>query len=166
MCIGGGGWDPVLFPPPPPGPIDFQATYELFVCTDTLECKLVKCELHHLSPAGPRLIFLGLIGTGKHAHIRPGWIVAILQTGQGLQRWVGGHKTDEIGRSAACRSSSGPSDTQSGTFIFIPMQRCDVRTVSGLQVYCRRGKSTSQDLMYGLKCTSFKLSEYTLSFVI
>ena len=32
--------------------IDFQATYALFVCADTLECKLVKCEVHHLSPAG------------------------------------------------------------------------------------------------------------------
>ena len=43
--------------------IDFQATYALFVCTDTLECKLVKCEVHHLSPTRPRLIFPGLIST-------------------------------------------------------------------------------------------------------
>lgn len=43
--------------------IDFQATYALFVCTDTLECKLVKCEVPHLSPTGPCLIFLWLIST-------------------------------------------------------------------------------------------------------
>lgn len=51
MQVGGGG-------------IDFQATYALFVCTDTLECKLVKCEVHHLSLTGPRPCL-----PGTHPHV-------------------------------------------------------------------------------------------------
>lgn len=55
--------------------IDFQATYALFVCTDTLECKLVKCEVHHLSLAGPRS---HLPGAYQHinTHIHTVWNVA------------------------------------------------------------------------------------------
>lgn len=49
--------------------IDFQATYALFVCTDTLECKPVKCEVLHLSPTGPCLIFFGLLSTQTRARV-------------------------------------------------------------------------------------------------
>lgn len=61
MRVGGGG-------------IDFQATYALFVCTDTLECKLVKCEVHHLSLVGPcpRL-------RGTRSHIHTGWSADVLE---------------------------------------------------------------------------------------
>lgn len=67
-----GGVDTAFFPLEA---IDFQASYGLFVCTDTLKCKLVKCEVHHLSPAGPRLIFLGLIS----AHIYTEGYLPVLQ---------------------------------------------------------------------------------------
>ena len=62
-----GGWEggALLFPLEA---IDFQATYALFVCTDTLECKLVKCEVHHLSLAGPHSHLPGGLSANKHTH--------------------------------------------------------------------------------------------------
>lgn len=55
--------------------IDFQATYALFVCTDTLECKPVKCEVLHLSPVSSSLGF----SAHKLAHVCTKYNLATLQ---------------------------------------------------------------------------------------
>lgn len=153
---------------PPSEAIDFRATYALFVCTDTLECKLVKCEVHHLSLAGPRLVlpaayqhinthaqtrraesghFANQIPISPRPLTRPVvsrsrlWHQAVMVWAQDW--WVTGNRLNRVIihlPSFFFRPSDG--------FIFILMEHIRGWMASGYRVFFELLKNTSQDLFY------------------